>query len=76
MSFGVVEMCSQGGGEVPFWGVEMCQIWGVEMCWDEVNYDLQVQAAWHLLQQLHGEHRSWLSASTDKRSPEERVLIG
>ena len=31
-------MCSLGGGDVPFWGVEMCQFWGVEMCWDEVNY--------------------------------------
>ena len=31
-------MCSLGGGDVPFWGVEMCQIWGVEMCLDEVNY--------------------------------------
>ena len=27
-----VEMCSLGGGDVLFWGVEMCQIWGVEMC--------------------------------------------
>ena len=35
-----MELCSLGGGDVPFWGVEMCQFWGVEMCWDEVNYSL------------------------------------
>ena len=40
-----MELCSLGGGDVPFWGVEMCQIWGVEMCLDEVNYSLRCQAS-------------------------------
>ena len=39
--FGRVEMCSLGDGDVPFWGVEMCQFWGVEMCWDEVIHNRQ-----------------------------------
>ena len=34
-----MELCSLGGGDVPFWGVEMCQIWGVEMCLDEVIHN-------------------------------------